>query len=245
MIEINLVPDVKQEFIRAQRVRAQVISASISIGVIAIGVVVVLSIYVFGVQFGRSVYADGQIQSKYKTLSQTTDLSKLLTVQNQLTKINELYSAAPVTSRLFDTLASIIPPEPNNIQISDLTVDNDTSTFNFTGVAPGGYAALETFKKTLQNSTVEYTAPASGQTGQANSVPVASDISISDVHYGLDANNNRVLTFSMTFTFAQQLFDNSLNNVHIVIKDTGNNTDSYVGIPKSLFIQTPTSTGGQ
>ncbi len=246
MIEINLVPDVKQEFIRAQRVRAQVISWSISFGVIAIGVVVVLAIYVFGIQFGRSAIADSQIDSQYKTLSKTTDLSKLLTVQNQLTKITQLHDASPETSRLFDTLASIIPPEPNNIQISDLTVDNSVGTFSFTGVAPSGYAALETFKKTLQNSEVQYTpATQDGQTAaQPQSVALATNISISNVHYGLDANNNRVLTFSMSFTFAPQLFDNTLGNVHIVIQDIGNNTDSYVGIPKSLFTQTPTSAGG-
>lgn len=247
MIEINLVPDVKQEFIRAQRVRAQVISWSIVVGVIAVGAVVLLAVYVFGVQFGRSVYADSQIDSKYKTLSQTTDLSKLLTVQNQLTKITELHDASPETSRIFDTLTSIIPPAPNDIQISDLVVDNTVGTFTFTGVAPSGYAALETFKKTLGNSVVEY-APASTDSSQSASpetTPLATNISISDVHYGLDANNNRVLTFSMSFSYAPQLFDNTLGNVHIVVKDIGNNTDSYIGIPKSLFTQQPTSTGGQ
>jgi Flp pilus assembly protein TadG len=247
MIEINLVPDVKQEFIRAQRVRAQVISWSIFVGVIAVGAVVLLAVYVFGVQFGRSIYADSQIDNGYKTLSKTTDLSKLLTVQNQLTKITELHSASPETSRIFDTLTSVIPPAPNDIQISDLVVDTSLNNFTFTGVAPSGYAALETFKKTLSNSVVEYTPATDGsnQSSSSQTVPLASDISISDVHYGLDANNNRVLTFSMGFTFAPELFDNTLSNVHIVIKDIGNNTDSYIGVPKSLFTQTPTSTGGQ
>ncbi len=247
MIEINLVPDVKQEFIRAQRARAQVISWSILVGVIAVGVVVVLAVYVFGVQFGRSVYADSQIDSKYKTLSQTTDLSKLLTMQNQLSKITQLHDASPETSRIFDTLTSIIPPAPNDIQISDLVVDNTVGSFTFTGVAPSGYAALETFKKTLGNSVVQYIPASDGssQSAQPETVPLASQISLSNVHYGLDANNNRVLTFSMSFNYAPQLFDNTLGNVHIVIKDIGNNTDSYIGVPKSLFTQTPSSAGSQ
>lgn len=39
MIEINLVPDVKQELIKAQRVRATVISFSIAIGLVSVAVV--------------------------------------------------------------------------------------------------------------------------------------------------------------------------------------------------------------
>ena len=50
MIEINLIPDVKQELLRAQKGRAVVISASIFASVIAVGVVALLLVYIFGVQ---------------------------------------------------------------------------------------------------------------------------------------------------------------------------------------------------
>lgn len=39
MIEINLIPDVKQEFLRAQRMRNAAVSFSIMIGIIAAGIV--------------------------------------------------------------------------------------------------------------------------------------------------------------------------------------------------------------
>src|SRR5665648_1216883 len=79
MISINLVPDVKQELIRAQRVRSAVISLAIVAGIIVIAVVVVLSVYVFAVQTVRSSLADNSIKSESKTLSDVPDLSDALT----------------------------------------------------------------------------------------------------------------------------------------------------------------------
>mgnify|MGYP001584056236 FL=1 len=58
MIELNLVPDVKQEFIRAKRIRNVVISTVILVGIVSIGVVVLLALYLFGVQTVRSNLAD-------------------------------------------------------------------------------------------------------------------------------------------------------------------------------------------
>jgi len=49
MIEINLIPDVKQEFIRAQKVRNAAITFSILAGIVAGGIVVVL-VLVLGAQ---------------------------------------------------------------------------------------------------------------------------------------------------------------------------------------------------
>ena len=62
MIEINLVPDVKQELIRAQRSRTVVVTFSILTGIIALGIVVLLLLYVFGVQTLRSAIADDAIE---------------------------------------------------------------------------------------------------------------------------------------------------------------------------------------
>ena len=90
MIEINLVPDVKQELIRARMIRSAVVSGAIITTIIAAAIVVVLSIFVFGVQTVRNAVADDDIKKGSSQLSSVEDLSKILTIQNQLTKINSL-----------------------------------------------------------------------------------------------------------------------------------------------------------
>ena len=64
MIEINLVPDVKQELLRAQRARTGVISLAITVSVIAVGTVVLLAMWVFGVQTVRSLASDQAIKDR-------------------------------------------------------------------------------------------------------------------------------------------------------------------------------------
>jgi len=240
MIEINLVPDVKQEYIRAQKVRSQVIAGAIIVGIISIGVVALLAFYIFVVQAGRNFLADQSIKSSSEKYLNTTDLSKTLTIQNQLTKISTLNDNKKVDSRMFDLLNAIIPPAPNDIQVSDLTIDSDTSTITINGQAANSYAALEVFKKTIAGAKVKYNSDGSSETQNKT---LASDISTTNTTYGEDSSGKKVLKFTLSFVYAPELFSPQSKNVSIVITASGNATDSYLGVPKSIWANG--SSGGQ
>ena len=232
MIEINLVPDVKQELIKAQRVRASVISLAILIGMVAIGVVVLLAIWVFAVQTARGVISDNTIKNESQKLSQVADVSKTLTIQNQLSKLSAMHDSKSVDSRVFDILTTINPPAPNNVSITNLSLDSSTNTVTIQAQAAGGYPALDVFKKTINATKFQYT-----QDGQSQSEPLASGMSDSDRSYGEDASGAKVLRFTLTFTYPDLLFSKSAQNATIVAPTRTNATDSYVGVPESLFTQ--------
>lgn len=230
MIEINLVPDVKQELIKAQRVRATVISFSIIIGIISIGIVTVLAVYVFGFQTIRSGLADTAITDGTKKLTSVTDLSKTLTLQNQLTKLSSLNATKNIDSRIFNVLAAIIPPAPNGIQVSTLTVNSSTSTVSIEGQAANSYAAVEVFKKTIEGAQVKYTDSSGPQ-----ETALASNVSTANTSYGEDSTGAKVLRFTLSFNYAAQLFAPASTNLTVVITTNGNATDSYLGVPTSVF----------
>lgn len=229
MIEINLIPDVKQELIKAQRVRSVVISFSILSGIIALGIVVVLSVYVFGVQTVRSALDDDAIKKGAEELASVEDLSKVLTIQNQLSKIDELNNQKKINSRVFEVLAAVIPPEPNNIQISNLDIDATTSVLAIEGQT-AGYDSLEVFKKTIDGAVIEFKAD-----GETQRVELASNISTSDVSFGEDSTGAKVLRFTLSFTYPVELFSPTVPGVVVKLTNAGNVTDSYLGIPKSIF----------
>lgn len=243
MIEINLVPDVKQELIHAQQVRSTVISFSIVISIIAAGVVALLAVYVFGVQAVRSNLADTEITKDANQLKGVSDLGKVLTIQNQLTKIDQLHDNSFVQSRVFDMLNSIIPPAPSSVTISDLVVSTDDGTVTLQGQsgATSSYTAVDTFKKTIAGANVSYT----DSTGRTQQVPLASNLSTGDTSYGEDASGAQVLRFSLTFSYAPELLSPDSSNVRIVLTTTGNATDSYLGIPKSIFADRAQDEGSQ
>jgi len=239
MIEINLIPAVKQELIKVQRVRATVIAFSILIGLAAIAVVTILAVYVFGVQTVRSVVADDAIKKGSQQLASVEDLSKTLTIQNQLTKLSTMHDQKKIDSRIFDVLLAIIPPVPNNIQISDLAVDSTAGTITMQGQAANSYAAAEVFRKTIEGAKVKYTSDTGDQ-----AVALASNVSTGDTSYGEDASGAKVLRFTLSFTYAKELFAPSSKNATVVITTQGNVTDSYLGVPKSIFVDRATDLKG-
>jgi Tfp pilus assembly protein PilN len=242
MIEINLVPDVKQELLRAQSIRSRVIASSIFIGVASVAIVTLLAVYVFTVQTVRSNMADDAIKQGSAKLEKVTDLSKTLTIQNQLTKISALNSNKNIDSRIFDVLAAIIPPAPNNVQISDLSVDSSSNTVTIDGQAANSYAAVEVFKKTISGASLKYT----DDNNVTQQVTLASDISTSNTSYGEDSSGAKVLRFTISFSYATELFSPASKNISIVISIDGNVTDSYLGLPQSVFADRATDiTEGQ
>ena len=231
MIEINLIPDVKQELLKAQRQRATVISVSIITCIVAGAIVTLFAIYVFGIQLGRNLILDNSIKNGSAKLSEVEDLSKMLTIQNQMSKINELNEKRTVDSRLFDVLSAVIPPAPNSVQVSVLSMNAEESTIRLEGQTRA-YDSMEVFKKTIDSSVIVYT-----ENGEEKQVKLASDISTTDISFGANADNQKVLRFTLSFKYPEELFSAKTTSPTIKLSINGNVTDSYLGIPKSIFTE--------
>jgi Tfp pilus assembly protein PilN len=231
MIEINLIPDVKQELLKAQRTRTAVISASIITCIVAGGIVVALALYVFGVQTVRGALVDTAIKDGDAKLSQVEDLSKMLTIQNQLNRITELNDKKRVDSRMFDVLSAVIPPAPNAVQVSLLSMDTEESTITLEGQTRA-YDSMEVFKKTIDSSVIVFS-----RDGVEEQVKLANDINTSDISYGESPDGQKVLRFKLSFKYPEELFSAKIEALTIKLSINGNVTDSYLGIPKSIFAE--------
>lgn len=239
MIEINLVPDVKQELIKAQRVRASVISMAIIVGIAAVGVVVLLAIWVFAIQTTRSILTDDTIKNESAKLAKVADVSNTLTIQNQLSKLPAMHDSKSIDSRLFDILTTINPAEPNSVAITNVSLDSNAKTIRIEAQAKNRYPALEVFKKTITGTSFDYT-----ENDERQSVALASQMSDSDRSYGEDATGAEVLRFTLTFTYPDKLFSRTAKNATIVAPERSNVTDSFLGVPESLFTQRANDTQG-
>lgn len=239
MIEINLIPDVKQELIKAQRQRSLVISASIITSIAAVGLVVLLAVYILAVQGGRNLWYDDQIKKKNAELAQVEDLSKILTIQHQLETLSSLHDSKLMSSRLFDVIAAITPTGDTTVSYSQINLSpaGTDPTYEDTGEGGGriylegqtaSYESMESFKKRIDNTSFEYQ-----KDGEKELVKLASNISTSDISYGEDATGNRVLRFMISFDYPAELFATTTEG-QLTFKLTvdGNVTDSYLGVPR-------------
>ncbi len=239
MIEINLIPDVKQELLRAQKARTAVITIAIFASIVSVAVVTLLALWVFAVQTVRQSVANDQIKKGYSQLQQNADLSKVLTIQNQLSSISALNNSKHIDSRVFDVLAAILPASPNDIAVSDFAVDSSTDTITVQAQASNRYQALDVFKKMVAGTTYTY----SNGTNKSTDT-LASNISTSDISYGQDATGQKVLRFTLSFVYPASLFSPESTNLKLVPANQANATDSFIGLPLSVFSDRAASTPG-
>jgi len=235
MIEINLIPNIKQELIKAQHARSIVILVSVIVGISSISVILLLTLYIYSVQNIRGGIADASIKSENTKLVAFQDLSKTLTMQNQLTKISALNSSKHIDSRIFNLLNNIIPaatpPNLSDILVSSVKVNSETQSISIDGQSISGYSGLEIFKKTIGGAGIKYT----GSDNKPLVTTLASDVSTTDVSYGEDTSGSRVLRFTINFTYAEELFSLASKDATVVITINGDVTDSYQGVPRSIF----------
>jgi hypothetical protein len=237
MIQINLVPDVKQEMLHAQRMRNVAISLSIVTGLVAVAVVVALAL-ILGGQVAVQKIEEGQITTGYSKLSSIEDLDSALTIQNQLGTISSQNDKRSIDSRLLDILVAINPPAPNDVKLSKVSLDPTQNTITLEGSAVGGYPATDVFRKTILNTKV--TAKQQGN-DNAEEMPLTSNVTLQDTSYGEDATGAKVVRFTIILTYPDGLLDNRMSDVKISTPSARVDvTDSKTLIPDSMFSQAAT-----
>lgn len=231
MIEINLVPDVKQEFIRAKRARTVVISTSILVGLASIAIVAILAVYAFLGQTVRANLADAGIKEKSTELAKISDLGNTLTIQHQLAEVSSIHGDTNKMSRFFELLAAINPSAPNQVTFSMARLDSEEGTIRLEGQAVNGFNSADTLKKTILNTTFSYR----DEDKQLKTVPLTTSVSLSELSYGEDSTGRKVLRFTLSFEYDKVLLSPKSKDAVIIRPDRQNVTDSFLHLPASLF----------
>lgn len=240
MIQVNLIPDVKKELIHARYIRSRIILVSIITSIVSISILVILAIYSYGFQTVVNANLDTNITKESNTFFAVEDLSKMLTIQKQLETISTLNEGKKINSRFNDMINKINPASPNTVLYNSITIDSVEQTISLEGQTTG-YPAYETFKKTLSNAVVKYADSASGED---QTIPLASNISIAETSFGIDSDGNQVLRFTIKFTYAEEFLSPNAKNAVVIVENTGDVTDSYIGVPQSLFVDKATDITG-
>jgi Tfp pilus assembly protein PilN len=151
MIQFNLLPYVKQEYVKARRLRRLVTLASFAVSGAAVFLLVLMVLSVEVVQKKSLHDLNGDISRYSKQLKAVPDLDKILTVQNQLNTLTGLHDQKAVVSRLFGYIAQLTPPQ---VSISTLTISfvDGTNTINVQGEAPS-LDVVNAYADTLKATT--------------------------------------------------------------------------------------------
>ena len=219
MIQLNLLPDIKLEYLKTERTKRKIILISSACAGAALLLLLMLFVVVNVLQKQHLNSLNKDIKTYSAKLSGTTDLNKILTIQNQLESLPAMHDQKVVASRLFSYMSQLTP---NQASIASLKVDFVGNTISFSGTAD----ALETVNKftdTLKFTTFK-TADGSSE-DKAFSNVVLNNFSRDDkiTHYQIDAH------------FAPVIFDNAQEASLITPKIIS--TRSETEKPAALFQQ--------
>lgn len=237
MIQINLLPDLKKEFIKAQKTKSLVISTAVLVTIGSIGLSVLLFVYVnFGQQLQINVIT-GNIDKKSSELAAMNDIDEYLTIQNQLSALDPLHADKGVYSRFFSFLNVLNPSPPNNINLSNSQVVAADKSIIFTG-STGSFEALNVFIDTLKNTQVEFKENGEGDLQTANMFSQVLTQSS-----GLAKSNDQtVVSFTIKATYSDPVFDARNTEVSAKVPNI-TTTQSVTGAPiptDQIFNDAPT-----
>ena len=226
MIQFNLLPDVKLDYIKTRRTKRLVAIGSIFAAGVSITALVVMFLTVQVAQKKHITDLNKDIKSQEKTLSDTPDLNKILTIQNQLSHLPDLHAAKPIASRLFGYIQQITPVQAN---ISGLTIDFDANTLNINGSADS-LTTVNKFADTLKFATYKSATVESGKPFKNVVTSLTS------------AEGGSKATYSLNFAFDPVLFNGADTPVITVpqIISTRSETEK----PSAVFKENPTTKSG-
>jgi len=101
MIQFNLLPDVKIEYIKTRNRKRMMMLVSIITSAVCFGVFVLLFLFVRVNQVKYMSDLDKDIKSTTSKIQSTPDLDKILTIQSQLNSLPDLHAKKVVSSRPF------------------------------------------------------------------------------------------------------------------------------------------------
>jgi Tfp pilus assembly protein PilN len=228
MIQLNLLPDLKKEFIQAQKAKALVITVAIFVTLGAIAVSALLFVYVTFVQQLQVSLASDDIARKLKELKAIPDVDKYLTVQNQLSSLPELHGNKGSYNRLFDFLAAVNPSAPNNITLSELRVGTEDKSISFTGTT-ASFETLNTFVDTLKN--VEISFKPNGE-GEKITDKIFDQVLVQTADI-VRSNDQSVVGFTVKTTYKEVAFD--IRNTEMTAKVPNITTTQSVTESPQLF----------
>lgn len=231
MIQLNLLPDVKLEYIQAQRQRRLVTSISIAAATGAL-LLLILLLSVSGLQKKHISDLTADIKRQTAQLQAKPDISKILTVQNQLDSLTALHAGKPAAARVFDYLNQVTPSQ---VSINSFNLDFTQSTITITGDADA-LASVNKYVDTLKFTT--YTTDTNTTATKAFSNVVLSNFAIAS-----GGQSAKPASYTVSMGYDNTIFDIT-QKVKLSVPDLVTTRASNLGQPNDLFQAAPTNAKG-
>lgn len=213
MIQLNLLPDIKKEVVRAQRMRVKVTLAAISVSLVSVGILALGVLWVYVAQPLRINLVQKDIKKNTEILRGNKDSRKYLTLQNQLNALPDLHDNKSKTSRLMSFLPVLNPSDPHKVKLTSVLLSEEDSTITVTG-RTATFEAQNVFTDTLLNAKLTYVNNTDLQKKITEPMFTRVDLKNSGL---TKESGQQIVTFSVMATYSENAFSNKVSNVSVSV----------------------------
>lgn len=225
-VQFNLLPDVKQRYVQAEKTKKTVMTTAVIVSAVSLLMFLIMAATVYLINKKQLSDANKDITRFSNQLKNIPNLGKILTVQDQLQALPKLHQSKHVSSRIFTYLPQVTPTDVN---LGSLSLDFATNTILIEGTA-ASQKSINTFVDTLKFTTYK-------QGGQDTKKPAFP--SVIESSFGLSGKN---ASYSLTITFDPVLFSNS-GGVELLVPAGLSTTRSVLDDPMNVLFNGQTGGG--
>lgn len=206
MIQINLLPDVKREYLRAQQTKHIVTIGAILITLVAVGLALLMLGYVQIVQPRHLKNVQADIDAGITELKNTENAVKIVTTQGVLEQVPGLQDKKFITSQLFDYLTSFTP---RDVGYSQARLDLNENTLTLTGQT-STLERANVLANNLKSAKFTYTSNETEQT-----ITPFSNIVFTNLGKAEQSTGNRSVGFEISFKIDPVMFAQNISKATI------------------------------
>jgi len=211
VIEVNLLPAVKREYLKAQQMKHAVIVGSVLISAIAVVVLALLYMYVNIVQPQHQKNIQKDIDAAQQEIKSKENGVKIVTVQGVLETLPGLQDQKLITSNLFTYLTSFTPRE---VSYSNIKLDLEGNTLVLQGTATN-FEQANILANNLKSAKFTYKQDDDQQTATPFSNVIFDGLSRSD-----QAQDGKSVSFQITLTVDPVIFSQAVKDGAISVNSS-------------------------
>ncbi len=208
MIEINLLPSVKLEYLKSQQTKHAVVIGSILISLVSVGLLTLLFIYVQVVQPKYQSNVQAKIDSALQDSKNKKDAVKVVTVQGALEQIPALQDKKLITSNMFIYLKEFTP---RDVSYSNVKIDLTESSLVLQGGATN-FEQANVLANNLKSAKFTYS-----KSDDKQNITPFTDVVFDGLTKSVQAQDGKNVSFQITLKVDLTIFDQSVKDGKISV----------------------------
>jgi hypothetical protein len=201
MIQLNLLPDVKLEYIKTKKTKRMVVGVSLIVIGASVGLFILMFSFVNFAQKNHISKIDKDTEKYVNEIKNTEGVNEVLTIQNQLLVLDPKHQEKPATERILPYLEQV----KSGAQLTTITVNFEDNTMQISGKT-SNLDLVNKIVDTMKFATYVPKSEAGSENSEATKVSPYTDVVLES--YAID-DETKEASFEISLKFDPKIFSNT------------------------------------